>query len=87
MEKQAETAKKGRPTIEFTVDGETYTSDERELTAGSILRLTGKDPATHYLVEVRGQRERKEYEDPDKTVRLHPGSKFVTVFTGPTPVS
>ncbi len=87
MEKQTETAKKARPAIEFTVDGETYSSEERELTAGNILRLAGKDLATHYLVEIRGQRERQEYGDPDQTVKVHPGSKFVTVFTGPTPVS
>lgn len=86
MEKQTEAAK-GRPAIEFTVDGETYLSEERELTAGDILRLAGKDPTTHYLVEVRGQRERHEYRDPSKTVRVHPGSKFVTIFTGSTPVS
>lgn len=87
MEKQTETAKKGRPAIEFTVDGETYPSEERELTAGNILRLAGKDPASHYLVEVRGQRERQDYKDPDQAVKLHPGSKFLTVSTGPTPVS
>lgn len=86
MENQTETAK-GRPTIEFTVDGETYPSEERELTAREILELAGKDPATHYLVEVRGQRERQEYKDPSQTVKVHAGSKFVTIFMGSTPVS
>lgn len=78
---------KGRLAVEFTVDGEAYRSEERELTAGEILRLAGKDPAAHYLVEVRGKREREEYKDSDQKVKVHPGSKFVTVFTGSTPVS
>lgn len=78
---------KDRPAVEFTVDGEAYRSEEHELTAGEILRLAEKDPAAHYLVEVRGKRERHEYKNPDETVRVHPGSKYVTVFTGSTPVS
>lgn len=86
MEKQTEIAK-GRPAVEFTIDGETFLSEERELVAGDILQLAGKDPATHYLVEVRGQRERHEYKDSSKIVKVHPGSKFVTIFTGSTPVS
>ncbi len=86
MEKQTETAK-GRPAVEFTVDGETYRSEERELTAGEILRLAEKDSTAHYLVEVRGKRERHEYKDPNETVRVRPGSKFLTIFTGSTPVS
>ncbi len=86
MEKQTETAK-GRPAVEFTVDGETYSSEKRELTAGDILLLAEKDPATHYLVEVRGPREQHEYKDPGQTVKVHPGIKFVTIFTGSTPVS
>lgn len=86
MEKQTE-ATKGRPAIEFTIDGEPYSSQERELAVEDILRLAGKDPGTYYLVEVRGQRERHEYKDPSATVKVHPGSKFLTIFTGSTPVS
>ncbi len=86
MEKQTQAAK-GRPAIEFTIDGETYSSQECELTAEDVLRLAGKDPSTHYLVEVRGQRERHEYRDPSVAVKVHPGSKFLTIFTGSTPVS
>jgi hypothetical protein len=86
MEEQTKTAK-GRPNIEFTVDGETYSSEEREITMEGIVRLAEKDAATHYLVEIRGQRERHEYKEPDQKVKIHPGSKFVTVFTGTTPVS
>lgn len=86
MEEQTKPPK-GLPAVEFTVDGEAYRSEEHELTAGEILRLAEKDPSAHYLVEVRGKREREEYKDPDQTVRVHPGSKFVTVFTGSTPVS
>jgi hypothetical protein len=41
-------------TIEFLIDGDPYTTDERELTVGEILRLVGKDPASYYLVEIKG---------------------------------
>jgi hypothetical protein len=73
--------------FEVTVDGETVTTDRHELTAGDVLALAGKDPAGYYLVELKGPRERKEYKDPAESVHLHPGSTFVTVSTGPTPVS
>lgn len=86
MENQPEYGK-GRPEIEFTVDGETYSNEERELTAREILELAGKGSETHYLAEIRGQRERHEYKNPAETVNIHPGSKFVTLFTGTTPVS
>lgn len=85
-EHQTDTARR-QPAIEFTIDGETYETQERELTVGTILGLAGKDPAAHYLVEIRGRRERHEYKNPSDNVKLHPGSKFVTVSTGPTPVS
>lgn len=74
-------------TIEFLIDGDPYTTEERELTVGEILRLAGKDPASYYLVEIKGQRERDPHKDPAEEIKLHPNSKFVTVSSGDTPVS
>ena len=73
--------------IHYTVDGEDQETRERELTPNEILRKAEVDPATHYLVEIRG-RERISYQDRgDEPIRLHQGAKFVSVFVGPTPVS
>jgi len=74
-------------TIEFTVDGEPFTTTDHDMTAEAILALVRKSFPDHYLVEIKGQRERKEYMDPADVVHVHPGSKFVSVSTGPTPVS
>ena len=62
-------------------------SRERELTVGEILALAGKDPASFYLVEIKGPREREPHKDPARAIKLHPHSKFVTVSCGETPVS
>jgi hypothetical protein len=60
---------------------------ERELTVGEILALAGKDPASVYLVEIKGQRDREPHKDPTERIKLHPHSRFVTVSCGETPVS
>jgi hypothetical protein len=74
-------------TIEILIDGEPYEIDERELTVGELLALAGRDPASFYLVEIKGQREREPHKDADERIRVHPNSKFVTVSCGETPVS
>jgi hypothetical protein len=75
-------------TIEITIDEQRYEVREREMTVGEILALAGKTFETHYLVEIKGKKERERYdESPDQRVKLHRGSKFVTVFRGETPVS
>ena len=81
------TAARHPHTIEFQIDGETYTTRERDLSVGEILRLAGRDPASYYLVEIKGQREREPHKDPAEKIKLHPHSKFITVSSGETPVS
>jgi hypothetical protein len=73
-------------TIDITVDTDPFTVESKEMLASEILTLAGKDPASYDLVEVKGKRERHEYQD-DETVKLHKGSTFVTAYTGQTPVS
>jgi len=73
--------------IDFTVDGKSLSTSQKELTVGEILDLAGKDHSTHYLVEKKGKRERVEYHNIDEPVKIHKGSEFVTAFTGETPVS
>jgi hypothetical protein len=74
--------------IEFTIDGKPYETESKELTAQGILGLVDKEPSGYYLVEIRGKKERFSYKDsPETIVKLHQGSKFITVSTGETPVS
>lgn len=73
--------------IQFTVDGETVSTTSKGLTANAILGLADLDPATHYLVEIRG-REQISFEGKGtEEIKVHPHMAFVSVATGPTPVS
>jgi Multiubiquitin len=87
-ETEAPNAKKPPKSFKITIDGKPYQVAEKELTAAQILGLAGKTPAEYYLVEIRGKKERISYKDkPNELVKLHAGSKFITVSTGETPVS
>jgi hypothetical protein len=73
--------------ITFTVDGEEHVTSEKELTPNQIMAIAGIDAGSHYLVEIRG-RHRESFEDRgDELIRLKDGMKFISVATGPTPVS
>lgn len=73
-------------TTEFFVDGEPQLTTEHTLTVGQILKLVGLDPATHFLVEVQGNHQ-VEHRNPSEEIQIHEKEKFITVFTGETPVS
>jgi hypothetical protein len=73
--------------IEFTVDGEGVSTTVKVLTANAILTLAGLDPATHYLVEIRGREQISFEAKGAEEIELHPHIAFVSVATGPTPVS
>lgn len=66
------------------VDGSRVTSP-RETTAGELLVAAGLDPTSRQLVLVHG-RHQTPYAAGDP-LKLHPGMVFITVSTGPTPVS
>lgn len=84
---QQEPARPGHA-IDYTVDGEPQQTTERTLTPRQILRDAGIDPETHYLIEIRGHHEHVSYEGrPDEPIHMHPNMRFVSVSTGPTPVS
>ena len=72
--------------VHFTEDGEPLEIETNSLTMSEILALIGKAPDNWYLVEKKG-RERIDFRDPSTVVEIHEGAKFITVFTGPTPVS
>jgi putative intracellular protease/amidase len=76
----------GQPPVTFTIDGIEYTSAERRMTAAAVLRLAGLDPADYDLLRVVGQGGHEQrFHDQDE-VELVPGGRYVSLFTGPTPV-
>ncbi len=72
--------------VHFTEDGEPLEIETDSLTMSEILALVGKQPDQWYLVEKEG-REQKVFRDPEEQIAIREGAKFITVFTGPTPVS
>jgi hypothetical protein len=72
--------------IHFEVDSEPLETTDPILTVGQILDLAGLSRADHYLIEIRGHNQVK-HTDLNEELRLHEHEKFVSVFTGPTPVS
>jgi hypothetical protein len=73
--------------VTFEVDGEPVETTEKTLTPNQIMQLAGADSATHYLVLIEG-REQTSYEGHgDDPIHIHEKQKFITVATGPTPVS
>ena len=75
------------PNFQYTVDDEPQTTTEHTLTARQILQNAGLDPATHYLVEIKGQHKESYQNKMDETIYMHEHMKFVSVFNGPTTVS
>lgn len=65
--------------VQFTVDGRTVTSPEKEITAAAVLRLAGLDPAGYNLAEVRGgHADPKRFRD-DEQVHVKDGDAFVSI--------
>jgi hypothetical protein len=74
--------------IHFRVDGEPFTTHAAELTPNDIIKdFAGKDPTTHYLVQIHGH-EKTSYEGVGSIpIGMTDGMKFQVISTGPTPVS
>lgn len=78
---------KDRVTFKFTVDDEPFSTHEHVLTPTEILKIAGIDPANHYLVEIKGKEQVSYKDKPNEPIHMHEHAKFVSVFTGSTPVS
>lgn len=76
-----------RPPVEITVDGRSLTLDDPTTTPNEILTLAGLDPTTHYLVRIEGRHQHSFEGRGHEQIHVHPGERFVSVSTGPTPVS
>lgn len=75
----------GQPPVTFTIDGVEFTTDDRRQRAADLLSLADVNPDDHDLARVVGQDVERRFADSDE-VQLTPGAKFVTIFTGATPV-
>jgi hypothetical protein len=73
--------------ITFIVDGEPVSTEERVLTPVQIMELAHVDPVTNYLVRVEGRHQISYKDKPNEKIEVHEDETFVTVSTGPTPVS
>ena len=79
---------KPQQSFEFSVDGESYTTDDKTLTARQILsEFAQLDPATHYLIEIQGRHQDSYENRADEVIHMHPGQSFITAASGPTTVS
>jgi hypothetical protein len=77
---------KGQPPLTFTIDGVEFTAVDRKQTAADLLRLAGLDPEDYDLLRAVGHGEtEKRYHDLDE-VQLVPGGRYLSLFTGATPV-
>ncbi|MFF1519724.1 hypothetical protein [Streptomyces sp. NPDC058305] len=74
-------------TVTLEVDNETLPGVPQHTTPNEILRLAGIDPATHYLEQVQGRHQISYKDKGDEPITVHPGERFVSLFTGPTPTS
>ena len=75
------------PTFHYTVDDEPQQTTEHELTPTLILTNAQLAPATHYLVQIEGKNQKSYKDEPNTPIHMHEHMVFVSVFTGPTPVS
>jgi hypothetical protein len=75
------------PTFEFKVDGENYTTSEHTLTPNQLLQIAGLDVPTHYLVEIKNKKQESLKDRMNEPIQMHQHMDFLSVYTGPTPVS
>jgi hypothetical protein len=74
------------PRVEFSVDDESLVVHTHELKVSEILDLVSEDPAKHYLVELCDP-ENITYRDVNQIVQIKPNARFISVYTGETPLS
>jgi hypothetical protein len=82
-----ESQESDRRAVTFKVDLEEITSELRQLTPVQIMELAKVDPDSNYLVRIK-DREQISYQDKSEVpIEVRDGDVFVTVRSGPIPVS
>jgi len=74
-------------TVTIVLDKKPLAGVPEHTTPDAILGLGGIDPATHYLVRVEGRHQESFKDKGTEQITVHEGETFVSVSTGPTPVS
>lgn len=75
------------PSFDYTVDTEPQSTTEKELTPTQILTNADIDASTHYLVQLEGGHRVSYQGKPSEEIHMHENMKFISISTGPTPVS
>ena len=78
------------PIFQFLLDDEEQLTAQEVLTPRQIMEHAKPrrvDPNTHYLVQVSGQKQKSYQGKADEEVPVTEGMTFVSISTGPTPVS
>lgn len=86
MSARSDAAGSGQPPVTFTIDGVEFSTHDRRQTAAALLLLAGLDPAGHDLARLLGEGEVERRFADDDEIQLTPGARFISIFTGPTPV-
>lgn len=76
--------------IRYTLDDEPQETTEKVLTPRQIMeraRPKPIDPNTHYLVQLEGHHQVSYEGKTDQPIHMHEHMRFVSISTGPTPVS
>ncbi len=66
-------------TVNFSIDGRSFSTDDAHQTASALLTLAGLDPSGYDLGEIRpGNPEPKRFKD-DQPVHIQDGDRFVSI--------
>ena len=73
----------------YTIDAEPETTDEKSLTANSILELAGLNHSEYYLIQILPDNTQISYKDnPDTPIEMKcPGLKFISAYRSGTQVA
>jgi hypothetical protein len=76
------------PEFQYSVDDESQSTDLHQMTPTQILTNAGIDSNSHYLVQIISGKKEVSYKDkPEEIIHMHQHMKFISISTGPTPVS
>jgi hypothetical protein len=78
------------PNFSYTVDDQERSTEKHEMTPREILTSVSISADNHYLVQITGSKDKpkESYQAAmDTPIHMHNNMKFISIATGPTPVS
>lgn len=73
--------------VTFTIDGVEFRSQQRRRAAKDLLQLAGLNPTDHDLARVTGKSQVEHRFHDEDEVQLAQGARYISIFTGSTPVA